>query len=384
MLVTIQQFALDCLRRTGQEAHLRNKHRAYFLDLAQEADHEIKSPHQIEWMDRLHADQDNLHAALEWMIASGQTEAALKMACHLSWFWFRRSEHNEGRHWLGNVLALPDASLYPEYFAGALSHLANHTWLQIGPKEARPFAEQALAVARTHADRRNTAQALHMLGLVLTNEHDFTTARTTLEECRALFHDLGDEWEEDAHVILAQSLGPYLQEDWANALALHEQALAGFRKFGDIYFQSVALRFVGNLQVKQGDMKHGVEALREALILAQQLDCKQQIAAILRGLGEATQNGGDFVRAVRLYGAAKNIYGSIGAWRQRQEDESQFGDNLATCRAALGEAEFVTALEEGLTMSIEQVVAFALEQSEDQPSLDSFLPQWTLKRNAVT
>ncbi len=362
MLVTIQQFALDCLRLTGEEAETRNLHLTYFLDLAEKADHEINGLHQIEWLSRLHSDRDNLHAALTWMIELGQTEAALKMARYMSWFWFRRSDLNEGRRWLGRVVALPDAPLYPVSYADALSHLANHTWLQIGPKEARPFVEKALAVAREHADKRNIAQALEYLGLVLTHEHNFTTARTTLEESRALYRELGDEWEECAHVVLALAFGPYLQKDWATSLALHKQALTGFRKFDDIFFQTVCLRFIGYLQVKQGDVTQGMESLREALILARQLDSKYEIAGVLWGLAEATQRTDNFVRTMRLYWAAKNIYITIGAWLQ--EDDTQFRNSYATYRATLNDTEFAAAMEESRAMTIEQAVAFALEQSE--------------------
>jgi predicted ATPase/transcriptional regulator with XRE-family HTH domain len=362
MLTIIQQFALDCLRRAGEEAEIREWHRTYFLNLAEKADHEINGPYQIEWLGRLYADRDNLRSALEWMIELGQTEAALKMARNLFWFWFMRSDLNEGRRWLGRVVTLPDASLYPESYADALSHLANLTWYQVGPKEARPFVEQALAVARGREDTRNIAHALLILGLVLTTENNFTTARSTLEESRALFHALGDEWNERAHVVLILSMGPYLQKDWTTSLALYEEALAGFRKFGDIFFQTVALRFVGNLRVKQGDMAQGMAAFREALILAQQLESKSEIAAILWSLGDATQCSGNYGRSVRLFWTAKNIYTSIGAWGQ--EEDAEFANILNTIRVELEESEFAASMEQGRSMTMQQAIAFALEQSD--------------------
>ena len=308
MLVTIQQFALNCLRPTGEEVEIRNWHWIYFFDLAEKADHEINGPRQIDWLERLHADRDNLRAALEWVIETGQTEAALKMARSLSWFWFKRSELNESRSWLGRVVALPDAPMYPESYADALSHLANHTWYQTRSKETRHLVETALAVARAHEDRHNTAQALMFLGLFLADEHNFITAQTTLKESKALFATLGDEWEESAHVILAQAYGPYLQQDWTTSLALHEQALAGFRKFGDIFFQTVCLRFVGSLQAKQGDITHGMTALREALILGRQLGSKYEIAAILWAMGEGDTMHRQFrPRGALVLGSEKNL-----------------------------------------------------------------------------
>jgi hypothetical protein len=60
-----------------------------------------------------------------------------------------------------------------------------------------------------------------------------------------------------------------------------------------------------------------------------------------------------------LYWAAKNISDSIGAWNE--EDESDFEKTMASCRAALSEAEFEESMEQGRAMTMEQAIAYALE-----------------------
>jgi predicted ATPase/transcriptional regulator with XRE-family HTH domain len=364
MLVTIQQFALDHLRRMGSEAEVRNWHLAYFLALAEEGDKEMRGPNQIEWLHRLHVMRDNLRAALDWTIETGQTEAALQMARELHWFFFVRGDHNEGRQWLGRVLALPDASEYPGLYAEVLTQIAHHTWLQIGWKEARPLVEQALAVARAHGDRRNIAKALSILGLVMNLEHNFIAAQVTLEESKILFQEVHDDWNY-AHAVIALALGPKLQDDRAAALALHEQALALFRKIGDRYFQSVALRHISDIHIKQGDWLLAQNALREALILARELGSTYEVAAVLWSLTDAVQGAGDYARAVRLNWAAKNIFELIGTWKQQDEkDESVFEEVLESCRAALDGSAFAAAVAEGRAMTLEQAVAYALEDSD--------------------
>jgi len=360
MLVTIQQFALDHLRRMGSEAQVRNWHLAYFLALAEEGDKEMRGPNQIEWLHRLAVMRDNFRAALQWAIETRQTEAALQMARKLHWFFFVRGDHTEGRQWLGRVLALPDAPLYPEVYAEALTQLAHHTWLQTGPKEARPSVEQALAIARAHSDQENIARALTVLGLVLTLEHNFAVAESALKESMALFQEVDDKWGY-AHAVICLALGPYMQDDRATALALHEQALVLFREVGDRYFQGVALRHIGALRVKQGDWTHGAIALRAAQILAQDLNSKWEIYAVIWSLAEAAQRAENPPRAVRLYWAAKNIADSIGAWTE--DDESEIEKYLGSCRAAMGESAFAQAIEQGRTMTMEQAIAYALEDA---------------------
>jgi tetratricopeptide (TPR) repeat protein len=361
MLVTIQHFALSCLQSMGDEREARDQHLAYFLELAEEGKKEIQGPKQAAWLHRLASTRDNLRSALDWAIESGQTEKALKMASHLSWFWFRRSDLSEGRQWLGKVAGLPSASQYPGWYSYVLAQLAFHIWLQSGPKPARPAVEQALSIARANDDKWNVAWALIVLGLVLTHEGDFKEAQSTIEKGKALFGELRDKWGY-ANATISLALGTYIQEELVISLAQHQEALTAFRKLGDIYFESVALRFIGIIQARQGNFASGIAALREALMLAQRVDSKYEIAAVLKQMCDPAQAQGNLVRAVHLYCASRTIFDSIGTWQQ--EDEAQFQDFLITCRARLDESAFAEAVEQGRTMTTEQAIAYALEDQE--------------------
>ena len=360
MLVTIQQFALDRLQNMGSEADVRNKHLVYFLNLAAQADKEIHGPNQVTWLRRLSSERDNLRSALSWATETRQTEVALQMVGHLSLFWFRRSDLSEGRQWLGKVVQLPHALQYPTWYSYALAQLAFHTWLQSGPQAAKPFVEQALTITRAHDDQWNTAWSLTILGLVLISEGNFIGAQSVLDEAKTLFREVHDEWGY-ANAVISLGNGAFNQDDQATALVLHEESLFIFRNLGDTYFESVALRFIGMLQVKQGDFRHGMTTLREALLLAQQLNSKYEIAAGLNWFGEAERHAGRPAHAVHFHWAARNVYDSIGAWRQ--ENEPEFERSLAACHTALGESAFAGAVEQGRALTVEQAIEYALELS---------------------
>jgi len=146
------------------------------------------------------------------------------------------------------------------------------------------------------------------------------------------------------------------------ALALHEEALTEFQQLGERYFEVVAFRYIGILKLKQGDISGGVTALQESLILAQEMDSKFEIAVALYWTGEGAKYLGRCASAVHLYWAAKGVFISIGAW-SRKEDEADFENDLAPCRAALSEAEFAAAVEKGHAMTIEQAIDYALKFS---------------------
>ncbi len=362
MLVTIQEYTRERLREMGEETEIRNEHLAYFLEVTEKGGKEIYGPNQLEWLHRLLGLRDNLRSSLDWAIETGQTEAALQMVRNLHWFWFVHSDHNEARYSFARVLAISDASLYPSLYAEVLTQLAHHIGTQTGQvREAKSLVEQALAIARSQDDKRNIGRALSILGYLMTFrefEGEFTMAQSVLEESMELFQEVNDEWGY-AEAVITLARNAVKQNELALSITLHEQALTLFRKIGDRYFQSWALYWIGVIEAKQGDVKSGTAKLREALILARQLDSKYALSGGLWRLSEIAQLTGDPARTVRLYLAAKNINESIGAWTE--EDEINFEKIMASCRAALSEAEFEEAMEQGRAMTMEQAIAYALE-----------------------
>jgi predicted ATPase/transcriptional regulator with XRE-family HTH domain len=360
MLVTIQHFALSRLRDMEKEEEARRQHAAYFLAFAKQAAKEIHGHGQVKWLHRLTAMRDNLRSALEWAVETAQTEIALQMANDLSWFWNMRSEFSEGRLWLGKVVAMPDARRYPNLYSYTLAQLALLTWLQSGPKKARPFVEQALATAREHNDKGNVAWALSILGLFLPLESDFTGAQSALEESRALFREVDDMWGY-AYAVGGLGLNAYTQGDLATSLALQEEEVIRFRQLGDKFFENEVLRNIAVIQIRQGNLTGGMAALREALLISQQLDSKQEIAWALIQIGDAARAEGDAARAASIYLASRNILDSLGALKQ--DDETVLEEKLAACRAALSESAFNKAVEQSRSMTMEQAITYALESS---------------------
>jgi len=64
LLELIRQYALDRLREAGQEAATRDRHLAYFIDLAERAEPQLKSESQTRWLKYLDKELGNLRTAL--------------------------------------------------------------------------------------------------------------------------------------------------------------------------------------------------------------------------------------------------------------------------------------------------------------------------------
>ena len=83
MLETIRAYALEKLDVSGEEAALRSRHAAFFLELAEEAEPELLGSEKAKWLERLEREHDNSSAALLWLGERGEVERALRLGSSL-------------------------------------------------------------------------------------------------------------------------------------------------------------------------------------------------------------------------------------------------------------------------------------------------------------
>ena len=178
MFETIREFGLEQLAWTGELEAQRRRHAEYFLELAEQAEPELWGPAASTWHARLDAEHDNLRAALEWGLTAGDDTGgvlALRLAGALARFWWTRTYHSEGRHWLTRALANA-----PAWSAARMKALHGAAWLahmlhdSIG---ARVLLEESLAIARELMDRWTEAWVLHVLGRVAYFDGDHARPR---------------------------------------------------------------------------------------------------------------------------------------------------------------------------------------------------------------
>ena len=68
MLETVHEYASERLEESGEAGEIKRAHAGYYLALAEEANPELKSQDQLEWLRRLEAEHDNMRAALGWAL----------------------------------------------------------------------------------------------------------------------------------------------------------------------------------------------------------------------------------------------------------------------------------------------------------------------------
>ena len=193
LLETVRQYARERLVEGGGAEAIRERHRDYFVALAEEADNEAaRCRASGRAADASKTEHDNLRSALEWSHVAAPAQEDLRLCGAMHRFWFTRGYLAEGREWCARILAKgAPAAPTPEY-ARAVNAAGSLAWHQTDFAAARPLLEQGLAISRGLGDRLGLARSLNNLGSLAFEQGDYPAAQTLYEESLAVWRELGD------------------------------------------------------------------------------------------------------------------------------------------------------------------------------------------------
>jgi len=303
MMVTLQQFALNRLRQSGEEMPVRNWHLLYFFALAEQADKEIHGPNQIEWMDRIEAEHDNFRAALDWCISSKQTELTLRLFNGLGLPWLMRNRFSEIRGWFNQIRALSEVTSNPGLYARTLNVMGRINWLLSDFQEAQSLLDEARAIwLSLHAEgERGLAEALDFLGLIAySKKKDLETSRSLFEESLELYQKHEDQWG-IAFVLSHLGMLALTRKDTSLALSLLKRSMDLFHHLGDIWGKARVLHLLGVHFLRQGDYEKARFFFEQNLRFDQELRFKPGMVVALINLGDLHRYQRDYSQASQYY-----------------------------------------------------------------------------------
>ncbi len=358
LLEMIRQYARERLVDSGEATAVRDRHRGFFLQWAEESTDRLSGPEQAEWLERLDAEHDNLRAALEWCQRDqGGVRAELRLARALSRFWCTRGHLSEGRQRMAAALARASGE-GPSVRAGGLVSAA---WLAKHHGDysaAQALFEEALTVRRDSDHTRGTAGCLDGLGQVAFAQGDYSAARTLFEESLALCRELGDK---GAIAAGLQSLGlvACLQGDSAGAEASLGESLSIWRDLGNERRVAQCLSDLGLVAFRRGHSPEAQTLQQESLAIRRDLGHTEGMAENLERLAQIRATRADAAGAARLWGAAASLREAIGAplLPVLRDEHTR---NVRAARDVLGDDAFEAAWGEGKAMDAEEAVADAL------------------------
>jgi predicted ATPase len=263
---------------------------------------------------------------------------------------------------------------------------------------------ESLDLFRQAGDTWGTAWCYGNLGRLAYAQGDYDGANIVLDQGLVLRRELGDKW---GMAWSLATLGSVAQarNDFARAAELFDASLVLRQELKDKRTIGLSLGLLGRLALEQGKLEAALELLDESLTCALDVEDKHGIAAALYGLAKAAWyqgnreraaavyrdsltrrhelrdmpgiadclaglaeiagEQGQLVRAARLMAPAVILREAIGAVLSPSMQADRMRVHAAV-RAGLGEEAFVAAWAEGQAMSLEQAIAFALEESPSE------------------
>jgi predicted ATPase/DNA-binding SARP family transcriptional activator len=399
MLETVRQYARDRLLEAGEAEAVQERHRDWFLMLAEEAEQGLGGESQTTWLDRLEVEHDNLRAALVWCGTCGQGEAGLRLGGALGRFWERRGYYwTEGRAHLAGLLALPEAATRTAARGRALNSAGTLARFQGDPVAARVLLEESLAIFRELENKEDIAWSLRSMANLAHDETEYGRARAPLEESLAIFRELGNKrgiayalndlgWVvraqgdyEAARALLEESLaiwGELVDKnglansllglahiaqatgDSQKAKALLEEGVALIREIEDRWARIHPLGGVAHLARDLGDHRWATALYQESLRLRREVGDRFALAQSLEDLAVVAGRQGRARRVARLLGAVESQCAAMGA-SPPVADPTLYDRTVTAARGTLGEETFAAAWAEGRAMSLDQAVEYAL------------------------
>jgi hypothetical protein len=399
----VRQYAGNKLEEQRKSEEIRKQHARYFLGLAEIAEPKLLSSERAGWLEQLEREHDNLRAALAW--SQETTDASgngLRLAGALAWFWMYRNYISEGRAWADGVLAAASAIFHPRARGKALYSAGLLAWVQDDYAVAEARLVESVRCCRETGEQRGLALALSVLGMIACDRLDYSsghnmcaesvaisrelrdscslalglyflgnavfkrgdnaTARPIYEESLALWRTLGDSW---GLAAASYRLGmiAYKQGNYPVARLLLEEALANRRAIGQKWVIAISLSGLAEVALCEEQYHQATRFLAESLLLYQELGARAGVIETLEQFALLAVRQAQLKRSARLWAAARAANDVRGAG-ETLDDRLGNEQRAAVIRAQLGEATFAAIWAEGHAMTVEQAIAYALDESK--------------------
>jgi predicted ATPase len=399
MLQTIGDFAREQLDESGERAEMAERHARHYGEVAREIRDGIEGSAQVASVERGIAEEGNLHAALDTLLARAQSgehasaEAGMQMSGDLWMYWHVRGKNVSAREYAEAFLAAGGGRAPSAGRAAALLTVALGSWMtgqveratdewgeayrvaeKVGAErelclaavctgtlgllgvDAKALEWEARGIERSRAAGFDWALGLGLTfdGMLYAAQGDAETARARFSEALEIQERLGDR--EGGGV----SLGGLAQLAAADgkpgeALELYRQALAAFEEVGDRGEEARILSEMAWTYLQNGDSAPARHHFFEAVQAHTDIASVRGVGLALVGLAavEAVEHRPE--RAVQIAAAAE-VYAQQEGIVVVYSDETPGRELVEGARGGLPPDDLARATELGRRLTIEQAL----------------------------
>jgi len=371
MLQVIREFATEKLDATPDGEDVRRRHAGHILELAEEAEPQLIRVDVKRWQHRLRREEENLRAALRWLVERGDAETGSRIAGAIWRFWHYWGQLREGIRWLESMLELPTSKQSGAARAKALGGLAGLVYWLGDAERADRLYQEALATYRQIGDGHLTAETLFASAYTAVGRNDFAAAIERAEAARDEYQRIGDRAGELLTTAWLRT-GPYVMGvggSFDDALAATRESVEVSRQLGRALDEADGLGTLATIYQVAGDFPRALELFRETtrawwgmgnvgMLIWLKMGAKLELAV------------GRPARAARLAAMAAQAVEELGG--ELPEALIGPGDPLEETRLLLPPDEYARAVSEGRAMAknFDEAAAYVLEDDSlrQQPS----------------
>ncbi|AXG77513.1 AfsR/SARP family transcriptional regulator [Streptomyces paludis] len=307
LLETVAEYAAERLDEAGERAATERRHLVHYRELARTTDPELRGAGQHAAIARFRLEYGNLRTALRRAVALRDEQETLCLVLSLAWYWQMLDLRSDARQWSGVAAGLgPDPFAAPVQPAPPIMERCTDTpppmtaeMLMEARREVRLVElasidhemdawtkPEGLARLRTVADayRPGLPQTCRFPGMLwyfaIMFTGDADELRRAMDETVRACEDFGFEWElagslhVRANVLANRSV-------WAREASRDaDRSLVIYRRLGDSWGAAEALSARGEAREKAGEHALAAEDYAAAVVLAQELGARSQVALL--------------------------------------------------------------------------------------------------------
>ncbi|MGW3605858.1 BTAD domain-containing putative transcriptional regulator [Micromonospora sp. NPDC005161] len=305
----LESVAAFCLDRLTDADKVRARHAAYYTELAERADPQLRGADQQRWLALLDAEAANLRSAL----AHG---GGLRLAIALSWYWYLRGRLTEARRalavpgdptqesraapWRVGFALVQGDPIDPAGVRAALAGDPDGRGAWFAAHAVLGHSDLALAselLPAASADPWTEAAVLSSRAMIAHANGDQVTLEYTATRSAALFADLGDRWGRLQATEWVGGLAD-MRGEHERAATLHQEGLRWAEELALWPQVCAELSWLAWLAVQTRDYAQGRELAERAYQLAVEQAMPSALVFAEMSLGLAARRDGKLDVAV--------------------------------------------------------------------------------------
>ncbi|CCH22209.1 BTAD domain-containing putative transcriptional regulator [Micromonospora lupini] len=270
MLGTIKEYAAHRLAEAGESDLARQAHLAYFTELTETAEPQLRRADQVRWLATLEVEHDNIGAAMRGALAAGEAHAAMRLAAGAGWYWWLGGHRSEGMELITAATEAP-GEVTDEIRATVYALVV--LFLNSGPGDERQAAEW---IHRAYDFSQRSPGNHPGTSLVVPLERMLRAPDAVLSAWEPLLDD-ADPWVRALARLQLGKMRIILGQDGRDVDAYLESALAEFRILGERFGISFALTELAELIAIRGDFAGACGHYEEAIAVVTEVGTVEDI-----------------------------------------------------------------------------------------------------------